>query len=602
MPFVDLKSVLIITLASIAVSSVLTLIVRKFAIRFGQVAKPRTDRWHKKPTAMLGGIAIYLTFLIITIAAVELTKPIIVILGAASWLFLVGLLDDFLNIKPYQKLFGQIIGAVIVVVFNLTLPITGNALFDIWITLFWLIGITNAVNLLDNMDGLAAGVALIATTFLGINGILSANYADTIISAIFAGALLGFLIFNLNPASIFMGDCGSMFIGFMLASLSILAQTGGRSRGVLAILAVPVLILFVPIFDTTFVTLLRKMRGRPASQGGRDHTSHRLVALGLTERSAVTLLWVFAIIAGVLAVLVRNLPTMASLLTIGIFCAVLVIIGIHLSRVKVYSESETAAAENAVYGFIVSFTHKRRIFEVLLDAVLISAAYYLSYLFILGPFEDSNLPNWNLFLETLPILIILKLFALFVVGTYRGIWRHTTISDLIVFAKGAGLGSLLSAAALLLLYRFQNLSRAVFILDAILYFLALIASRLAFRLIRELLPAAAANGGRKVLIYGAGDGGELLSRELRNNSDLQMIPVAFVDDDPLKSDRRLGGLKVFHTDGNLDSLCEKLNIEEILISTKKIEPDRMEYLLEFCRSKSITLKRAEIKIEEVEGN
>ncbi len=159
-------------------------------------------------------------------------------------------------------------------------------------------GITNAINLLDNMDGLAAGISAIAAVSLGLSFAVNEQTNELLLVAAFVGSLLGFLVFNFNPASIFMGDCGSMFVGFFLAGSVLLNQTGGRSRGIVPILAVPVLILFVPIFDTTFVTVLRKLWGRKASQGGRDHTSHRLVALGLAERSAVLMLFAFATAAG----------------------------------------------------------------------------------------------------------------------------------------------------------------------------------------------------------------------------------------------------------------------------------------------------------------
>ena len=222
-------------------------------------------------------------------------------------MFLVGLIDDFLNVKPYQKLIGQLIGAALVVGFGLSLPLTGYELIDIWLTVFWLIGITNAINLLDNMDGLSAGIAAIGAFSLAISFGANDQSAELLFTAVFIGALIGFLVYNFNPASIFMGDCGSMFVGFLLSSSVLLNQTGGRSRNVFSILAVPVLILFVPIFDTTFVTILRKLWGRKASQGGRDHTSHRLVALGLSERVAVLMLYGFALVAGVLSLLVSQI-------------------------------------------------------------------------------------------------------------------------------------------------------------------------------------------------------------------------------------------------------------------------------------------------------
>lgn len=577
-----------------------TAAVRSFAWRFGYVAKPKSDRWHKRPTAMLGGVAIFAAVALIYLLIVPFSAKSLVVMGASSFLFLVGFLDDQLNIKPYQKLIGQLIGASIIVGFGMRLPLTGMELVDIWITVFWLVGITNAINLLDNMDGLAAGIAAIAAVSLTYGLAANGQMVEAALVAVFVGALAGFLVFNFNPASIFMGDAGSMFVGFFLASSVLLSETGGRSRGILSILAVPVLILFVPIFDTTFVTLLRKLWGRKASQGGRDHTSHRLVALGLSERSAVLMLWGFAVAAGVLAYFVSQLSTSQSLALIAVFTIVLTIIGVYLSKVKVYDErqEELASQNNAVFAFLVDVSYKRRVFEVFLDAILITLSYYAAYVFLFGSFETSG--NWDLFIKSVPLLVVLKLFAFLAAGVYRGLWRYTSISDLFTFTKGVFAGSVLSILGVLLLYRFEGYSRAVFVLDAMILLFALVGSRLAFRLIRELLPVPHASEGRRVLIYGAGDGGEMVLREFRNNAELQYIPVGFIDDDARKHGKVISSLKVFDANGSLPDICEELNVDEIVISFREFEPETMTSIREFCRDNNIALKRAHIRIDPVE--
>ena len=582
---------------SAALAVLLTLAVRAFARKFDFVAKPKSDRWHKRPTAMLGGAAIFLTTVSMYGLFVPFTFESFVIVAAASFLFLVGLLDDIINVKPYQKLIGQLIGATFVVGFDLTLPLTGYELIDIWITVFWLVGITNAVNLLDNMDGLAAGIAAIGAMSLAIGFYANGQSTEVIFAAVFIGALAGFLVFNFNPASIFMGDCGSMFVGFLLASTVLIGQSGGRTRSVFTILAVPVLILFVPIFDTTFVTVLRKLWGRKASQGGRDHTSHRLVALGLSERSAVLMIYGFAVAAGALSLLVAHLQTTQSLALIGFFTIILTIVGVYLSKVKVYEEREEELAfrNHAVFAFIVNVSYKRRVFEVFLDAFLITLSYYAAYLLVLGPIESTG--NWDLFLRTLPLLIVLKLFALLAAGVYRGLWRYTSITDLITFTKGVAAGSVLSVIAVLLLYRFENFSRAVFILDGLILLSAVVGSRLAFRLFREILPVS--QEGRRVLIYGAGDGGEMVLRELRNNPRWNYMPIGFIDDDPLKKDKVINGLKVYDSNGTLAALCDEWEIQEILISSSKITAESIRSLRAICRDSNIELKRAELRIEPV---
>ncbi len=324
---------------SFVLAILLTPLAAALARRTGAVAKAKSDRWHSKPTPMLGGIA----FTVAALAAVALFVPLqrehAIVIAASAVLFVTGLVDDYLHIKPYQKLGCQFLGAALVIGFGLVLPWTPYSIVNAFITFFWLVGITNAVNMLDNMDGLAAGVAAIAAIFLAYNFLQNGQPAGALMLVALAGALAGFLVYNRQPASIFMGDCGSMFIGFFLASMALAAHSGGgRSRSVVAVLAVPVLVLVVPIFDTTFVTVMRKLAGRAASQGGRDHTSHRLVALGLSERHAVWMLYGFAAAAGMIAILVRHAPLLLSLGAIGLFTLVLTLTGLRLARVRVYED------------------------------------------------------------------------------------------------------------------------------------------------------------------------------------------------------------------------------------------------------------------------
>ncbi len=586
-----------IAVVSFGLAVLLTFLVREFARKKGIVAKPKSDRWHKKPTAMLGGLAIYLATVISILVFVPSSNESWVILGGSSFMFLIGLIDDVFHIKPYQKLIGQFISAAFIIGYGLVLPWTDSQILNITITTFWLIGITNAINLLDNMDGLAAGIAAIAAFALAVGMGGNIGSLEILLLSAFIGSLAGFLVFNFNPASIFMGDCGSLFVGFLLACSVMLNQSGGRSRSVFTILAVPVLTLFVPIFDTTFVTILRKLWGRKASQGGRDHTSHRLVALGLTERSAVLMLYGLAILAGAISIIVVRLDTVQSIALVSIFTIILTIAGVYLAKVKVYEEQqeELALQNKAAFGFLLNLSHKRRIFEVFLDAGLISLSYYGAYVLLFRNFEQTS--DWNLFIKTLPILIVLKLAAFLVTGVYRGIWRYTSIGDLLTFFKGVVLGSALSILAILLLYRFIDFSRKVFLVDALILLFALGASRMTFRFFRQIIPQSSNKEGHRVLIYGAGDGGELVLRELYNNPQWNYNPIGFIDDDPLKKDKLIHGLRVFGGNGSLESICRDKKVEEILISSSFITPKRLSEIKEICRETDIALKRASLRIE-----
>jgi UDP-GlcNAc:undecaprenyl-phosphate GlcNAc-1-phosphate transferase len=593
MPFSS--SHLVPAAVALVLALLLTPLVRAFARRYRVIAKPRGDRWSKNPTAMMGGVAIYLSVTLTFLIFVPHTREGWVVMGASTALFFVGLIDDFLHIKPYQKLIGQVMGASAVVYFGLLLPWGWGASAAMALTIFWLIGITNAINLLDNMDGLAAGVSAIAAVFIAASFASNGQMTEAMMLAVFAAALMGFLAYNSNPASIFMGDCGSMFVGFFLASSALLSASGDRGRSFIVVIAVPVLILFIPIFDTTLVTVVRKLSGRAASQGGRDHASHRLVALGLSERRAVWMLYGFAGASGLLAMLVRQFEYHTGVAMVLGFAVVLTLVGVYLAGVKVYDEAEVQAArEKPLVSVLVDLSYQRRIFEVLLDVVLVILAYYFSYVLLFG----SNLSPevWRLFLSTIPVLIFVKMTALLAAGVYRGLWRYISLDNLIVYAKAVAGGSVASVLVLLFAFRFEGFSRAVFVLDAMFFFLMLAGSRVAFRLFRQLLPSASV-GGRRVLIYGAGDAGELLLREMRNNLRLQYTPVGFVDDDPFKKGKVIHGLRVFGGNGHLRRICEEQNVEEVLISSSRIDGERITQIQRDCEDAHVTLKRMRIAIE-----
>ncbi|HSE98439.1 MAG TPA: MraY family glycosyltransferase, partial [Blastocatellia bacterium] len=388
-------------LCSLLLGLALTFTVREIACRAGVVAKPRADRWHQKPTAMLGGVAVYLAFMAGYFGFSSRPSNAYPIIAAGTLLFIVGLIDDLRPVKPYAKLILQLIAASAVVYSGLQLPWTGSVAVNSLITVFWLVGITNALNLLDNMDGLAGGITVIACAFLTISFLMNGQAAAAMLPAVLGGATLGFLVFNFNPASIFMGDCGSMFLGFTLGSTALLSDYG-RSRNLTAVLLTPVLILLIPIFDTCMVTVTRKLSGRAISQGGRDHTSHRLVALGMSERRAALMLYLFAATSGVLALMVRLMEAEVMLLLVPGFALVTLFLGLYLGKVRVY-EAGAGPAESNLIRVLADFSFKRRVFEALLDVVLAALAYYGAYLLRF----DGDLPaeQMAIFADTLVLVI-----------------------------------------------------------------------------------------------------------------------------------------------------------------------------------------------------
>ncbi|MCI0337946.1 MAG: hypothetical protein L0226_10235 [Acidobacteria bacterium] len=579
--------------ASVAVTTILALIftylVRATAYRQGIVAAPRSDRWHKRPTALLGGIAIYLSFIAGFLIFAPTQWHAYTILFAGTILFATGLIDDLVQLKPYIKLVMQLVASSIVVFGGLQLPWTSIEVVNYFITILWLVGITNAVNLLDNMDGLSGGIALIACIFLAINFLLNGQHAESILPFMLAGAIAGFLCYNFNPATIFMGDCGSMFLGFTLGGMALMADMW-RTRNISAVLLTPVLILVIPIFDTVVVTVTRKLSGKPVSQGGRDHTSHRLVALGMSEQRAVLMLYLFATLSGVLALLVRQMRIEVTLILVAGFALSVLFLGLYLGKVRVSDEGEESSG--TLVDVLTGFPYRRRFFEILLDFCLFVLAYYSAYLL---RFEgDLPAEQVAIFIKTLPIFIAIQLLMFLAFGVYRGIWRYVGVDDLIIIVKAVFIGAGSSGLAAMLWYKFQGPSRAVFILNGVLLLVFVCASRISFRLLGALIVGKrrATPDARPVVIYGAGDGGEMLIRELLNNPSHRYQPVGFIDDDMNKTGKILRGYRIFSSE-DLPELINEHGVSEVLISSVKVPESKLDDL----RGLGVALKRLRIQIE-----
>jgi len=576
-----------------AMCAVFTPLVRSAARRLGAVAEPKRDRWHKEPTALFGGVAIWLAVIVTLVVLVPESRDRWTVIAVSSALFVLGVVDDLVHFKPYQKVIGQFLGAASLVSLGLVLPWTSSSLLNLIVTIVWLIGITNAVNMLDNMDGLAAGVGAIAAVSLALQFFVNGQLNESLMLVGFAGALLSFLVYNRNPASIFMGDSGSMFIGFFLASVTLLASYGGggRIRSIAAVLAVPVLVLAVPIFDTTFVTLVRKAAGRAASQGGRDHTSHRLVALGISERSAVGILYAFAILGGAIAALLRRAPVDLSLAAIAVFVIVLTFIGVHLGHVRVYDDP-AAIRETTFASFLVNLSYKRRLFEVVLDVILITLSYYLAHVLRLGPMSAAR--EWRVFLQTLPVIVFVQIGVFLATGIYGGIWRYVSLGDVYVYARGVVVAMLGTVAVVAVWSPAMMIGRSVVIVDAVILMIAVTASRFAFRLLRRLSAVRQSQHGRRALIFGAGDAGELLCRELNNNPGLNYLGVGFIDDDRRKAGKQIHDLPVFDGSSAIGDLCREKKVGAVILSTHKVPLHRLRMILASCAEADVVVERMEI--------
>jgi UDP-GlcNAc:undecaprenyl-phosphate GlcNAc-1-phosphate transferase len=313
---------LIFFCVTLLVSAALTPLVKIIAVKTGYVVQPRQDRWHKKPTPLLGGIAIFLSFSASYLLAFGFDRKTMPVLIGGFLIFLLGLVDDLKRLNPQVKLIGQITVAAVLISLDVVIKIIPYPVIAIPVTFLWIVGITNSFNLLDNMDCLSAGTAAICALALFAFSLSSGDRSVALCSILLAGACAGFLFYNFNPASIFMGDCGSMFLGCTLAAIAIIG-TVQHVSGLFVAVLIPLFILGIPIFDTVFVTFFRKVRGQPVSQGGRDHVSHRLVNMGLSERNAVLVLYVISALFGAGALFYNRISPFVI-----VICLILVILGL----------------------------------------------------------------------------------------------------------------------------------------------------------------------------------------------------------------------------------------------------------------------------------
>jgi UDP-GlcNAc:undecaprenyl-phosphate GlcNAc-1-phosphate transferase len=269
-----------------------TPVFRRLAGRLGMVDRPDARRVHLSPVPLLGGIAIYAGFIMALLLFGEgwvVSQAISILIGATIVSFL-GIWDDRWGVRPVMKLLGQAIAASIVILSGVQVSFLPNQALNLLITFLWIVGITNALNLLDNMDGLSGGVGAVAAAYFLLLAGLNGQYLVASLAAALLGVCIGFLVYNFNPASIFMGDAGSMFLGFVLAAVGIKLRFPNHPNVITWM--IPVVVLGLPIFDTTLIVVSRLRRGiNPLTNPGKDHVSHRLVSLGLSQRRAVILLY-----------------------------------------------------------------------------------------------------------------------------------------------------------------------------------------------------------------------------------------------------------------------------------------------------------------------
>jgi len=585
---------------SLLTSVALSAVVRRTAPAIGAVVAPRADRWHSEPTPTMGGIAITIATLLgfgvmaggaASAAEFGLWAPVA---AAATAMFVVGVLDDRFQLSPLAKLVSSLIVGAFLVFSMSRQPTDSLPLSHTLVATVWFAGVCHAFNLLDNMDGLAAGVALVAAAFLA--WLLAAPLGGTLMLLLvaLAGALLGFLYWNRPPARVFMGDCGSLFIGALLGGASLVPVLEERSPFPWSSIVV-VSILVVPLFDTAFVLVLRRLAGRSATRGGTDHVSHRLVSLGFSERSAVRILYLLGIVGGLTAWGLSYGGGSQTLPLAGLFAVVVTLLGLYLARVRAYNAEDFQALEQSSFApLLKDLTFRWHAGEVMLDLVLIAACYYFAYKL---RFEDEALvPFFPYFTASLPAVLGCKLASLYGSGLYQRSWDTFGLRDVAVVLRGVVMGSLLSVLAAAYFYRFEGFSRMVFVIDGLLLTVAIIGTRASFRSM-NLVASSRSKRSRRVLVYGAGAFGQMVVRELRANAEWQMTPIAFIDDDPMKTHRWIMGVPVRGSLDHLESTLRRYRVDEVIISSPSINGSVEHRIRDVCAALDRPVRRLHISIQ-----
>lgn len=568
-------------------SATLWALLRVPAVGERLVAVPTGERWHDRPTPTFGGVGIVLgllTGLAVALAtgALEPSWELAGIAAGALLLFAAGLLDDVRHLSPVAKLVAQFAAAGIAIAAGLRVELIENDLVGTVVAFVWLVGITNAFNLLDNMDGLAATLATVACAYFAIDAAtVHANDLVLVLALSLGFACLGFLPFNLRPgdsAVVFMGDSGSQVLGFLLAALG-LASSWTTAGTTVATMLLPLLVLAIPILDTALVTVRRVAERRPVTQGGKDHTSHRLVYYGLSEAKAVGLLALIAVVLGATAV-AYNVLDEPALTAVGVLLTFVLLVqfGAFLGELSERSRTGQPGDTSLRHALTVE---PRRLVETVVDFVLTGACFLAAYLIVVG--GRGSDPVRGTLLAALPVLLGARYVGFVGFRIYRRAWRYANARDLRALVAACVVSEVVAVGILVATRDLGDFPGSVFLVDLVLFTVLATAARLAQR----LLPVAGARDTetRRVLVVGAGAAGRGVVRALRDEG---ARVVGFVDDDVRLQRRRVLGVPVVGTTAEVASALGALAPDEVVASG----PDGLTAVRRACGAAGVPVRLA----------
>jgi UDP-GlcNAc:undecaprenyl-phosphate GlcNAc-1-phosphate transferase len=593
-------------LAAAVAAFALTPLVARLAVRIGAIDMPGERKLHTAPIPRLGGLAVVASIALVLVGSTwlsagrwRLSSHLAPGLGFGVLPVLaVSLLDDIRSVGARKKFLVHTLGAIIAVGFGVSLgPVVhlfGTAI-HIGIlagplSILWIVGVTNAFNIIDGLDGLSAGLALIAATSMAAVFALVGQADMAAVALVLTGALAGFLPYNTYPARLFLGDTGSTAIGFCLATL---ALKGGAtlSSGFAALL--PVFMLGLPIADT-FIAMMRRTLGRLEHHTGgmlvpdSNHIHHRLLALGIDHGRAVLLLYgAGLVLAGAAFISVFLTAHDAALFVVALLLAGF--IGVH----RLGYDEFAFLRRGTILKIYKMPAVKRGMFVVYVDTILAVAAAYL----VVGLKTD----HWSFSLVRHSVLDLATTFAPVTVlvfwwsGMYRGAWRVSGLDDLTRACRAVAIVTVVGATLLTLMSGGQY-SLSMFGIYGLVS-LMLTASLRASYVVLESTRLRSSHQGIPVLIYGADVRGVAAVRELFQNSAAGLKPIGFIDDDPKARGKLVSGLPVFGTERELEGIIRVRAAQGLLVASETVPPERLERARQTCKQAGARMFRLNVQVE-----
>ncbi len=585
-------------ISAFLVATAMMPVAKAASLHFGILAQPSTDRPHERPTALLGGLAVMAGF----VAAVGFVgvlsglpyHSIPWLAGFAVAMCLVGLLDDIVDLQPRWKLVLELAAIGALVWWGPHLDFLPYHAVNIALTILWLITATNAFNLIDGIDGLAGGVGIVAALSIATVAGLHQHSGTMVAALAIAGALAGFMVFNFPPASVFMGDEGALAVGLVLGVLSIQASRFGEGS-LPARLAMPLLALMVPILDTVTVTVTRLATGNPISRRGLDHSHHRLTRLGMSSTRAAATLIGLQVIAGACAIALSLVPGYDAVLLIPFMALFFALVALFLMDRSFDGEAPGQIEDlPAIARVILSFGYKRRFVELILDAALVSAAYFGAMLLLFD--FDLSIAQVSRMLAGLPWIVAIGCGAFLLAGVYRGIWRYTGLAESLRFA----LAAMLAGLAVKLSVQFLPIAmpRATAVIFVLLLFNLLIGTRWSFHLFQRV-GRFLAHSARRLVIVGADARGAAAVQHLHSTDGASAELLGLLDDDSFKHGKLFHGYPVLGAIDNLSEIIARTPFDEIVIALETLPPAQLASLEKFARTHRITLRRFMLGVTDI---